>query len=61
VNGELAADIATVAITIAIAANTIVKTGLAIGIGGWALGKRVTIIGALILVAGGAGLVPVLA
>jgi uncharacterized membrane protein (DUF4010 family) len=59
--GSLSFEVATVAITIAIAANTIVKTGLAIGVGGWALGKRVTVIGVLIIVAGVAGLVPVLA
>jgi uncharacterized membrane protein (DUF4010 family) len=61
VNGDLAADVATVSISIAIAANTIVKTGLAMWVGGAALGKRMVIIGALILVAGAAGLVPVLA
>lgn len=60
-NGTLAGEVATVAISIAIGTNTIVKTGLAIGVGGWALGKRVTIIGALILAAGAASLVPVLA
>jgi len=59
-NGDLALTVGTVAITIAIAANTIVKTGLAIWFGGWALGKRVTLIGALILAAGVGGLVPVL-
>jgi uncharacterized membrane protein (DUF4010 family) len=47
---------ATVAIVIAIGVNTIVKTGLALGIGGWVLGKRVALVGALVLVAGGAGL-----
>lgn len=60
-NGDLAKEVAVVAITIAIASNTIVKSGLAIGIGGPALGKRVAIVGGLILLAGGIGLVPVLA
>ena len=58
--GELAFGVATVAITIAIAMNTIIKTGLAIWVGGWGLGKRVTLIAALILAAGGAGLIPVI-
>ncbi|MFN0252344.1 MAG: MgtC/SapB family protein [Kofleriaceae bacterium] len=58
--GTLTLDVATVAITIAIAANTIVKTGLAIGVGGWQLGKRMTIVGVLIILAGAAGLVPVI-
>ncbi len=58
---ELAMDVATIAIAIAIATNTIIKTGLAIWVGGWGLGKRVVIIGALILVAGAVGLVPVVA
>lgn len=61
VNGDLAASVAAIAITIAIVANTIVKTALSIWVGGWALGKRVVIIGALILVAGGGSLVPLLA
>ena len=52
---ELAHHVATIAITIAIAANTIVKTGLAIGVGGWVLGKRVVVIGALIVLAGAGG------
>ena len=47
---------ATIAIVIAIAVNTVVKTGLAIGIGRWVLGKRVALIGALVIVAGAAGL-----
>lgn len=44
-----------IAILIAIAANTIVKSSLAWFIGGRALGKRAFLIGALILVGGGAG------
>ncbi|MBA3502231.1 MAG: DUF4010 domain-containing protein [Myxococcota bacterium] len=48
--------VATVSIMIAIAVNTIVKTGLAIGIGGWVLGKRVVLVGVLVILAGGAAL-----
>lgn len=48
--------VATVAITIAIAMNTVVKAGMAGYIGGAALGKRMAVTGALILAAGGAGL-----
>lgn len=58
--GSLAASVATIAICIAIATNTIVKTVLAISIGGWALGKRLVLAGAMILVAGAAGLLPAL-
>ncbi len=47
---------ATVSICIAIAVNTIVKTALAAGIGGKALGKRIVTVGALIIVSGGAAL-----
>ena len=48
--------VATVSILIAIAVNTIVKTGLAIGVGGWPLGKRVVIVGVLVIAAGAAAL-----
>jgi uncharacterized membrane protein (DUF4010 family) len=48
--------VATLGIVIAIAVNTLVKTGLAIGVGGWGLGKRVVLVGALVIVAGGAAL-----
>jgi uncharacterized membrane protein (DUF4010 family) len=47
---------ATVAILLAIAVNTAVKAGLAAGIGGAALGKRMILVGGLILGAGAAGL-----
>jgi len=47
---------ATISILIAIAVNTIVKSGLAIGVGGWVLGKRVVLVGALVIVAGAAAL-----
>ncbi len=50
------AFVATVAISIAIAANTIIKTCLAGGIGGWVLGKRVAVVGGLVIAAGGGGL-----
>jgi uncharacterized membrane protein (DUF4010 family) len=49
---------AVVAILIAVAANTIVKSSLALAIGGRALGKRAFLIGGMILVGGAAGLVP---
>ena len=47
---------ATIAILIAIASNTVVKTGLAIGVGGWVLGKRVILVGILVIAAGAAAL-----
>jgi len=52
----LDAVVATTSIVIAIAANTIVKTVLAWSIGKSALGKRVAVTGALIIVAGGVAL-----
>ena len=52
----LDAQVAAFAILIAVAANTVVKTGLAIGLGGRALGRRATVIGASIIVAGALGL-----
>jgi uncharacterized membrane protein (DUF4010 family) len=54
--GGLEPFTATIAILIAIAVNTIVKTGLAIGVGGKPLGKRVIVIGALVIAGGAAGL-----
>lgn len=51
---------AVVAILIAVAANTLVKSSLALAIGGRALGKRAFLIGSLILAGGVAGLVPLL-
>ena len=47
---------AVVSITIAIAVNTIVKAGLATGIGGAVLGRRVTVVGSLVIVSGGLAL-----
>jgi uncharacterized membrane protein (DUF4010 family) len=47
---------ATIAIVIAIASNTVVKTGLAIGVGGWVLGKRVIVVAVLLIAAGVAAL-----
>ena len=47
---------AAISILIAIAVNTVVKTGLAIGVGGWTLGKRVILVGALVIIAGGVAL-----
>lgn len=54
--GEIAPATATVAIAIGIVVNTIVKTGLAAGVGGRALGKRVGLTGALVLGAAGLGI-----
>ncbi|MBA3459490.1 MAG: MgtC/SapB family protein [Deltaproteobacteria bacterium] len=49
-------DVATITICIGIAVNTIVKAGLAIGLGGSALGKRVSLTGLLVLLGGGVGI-----
>jgi uncharacterized membrane protein (DUF4010 family) len=55
------ADVAAViAILIAAASNTIVKSSIALAIGGRRLGKRAFLIGALMLVGGVVGLIPVL-
>lgn len=54
--GGLGADIATVAIAIAIAVNTVVKTSMAAIVGGAALGKRMALVGGLVIAAGAAGL-----
>ena len=51
--GEL---VAATSILIGIAVNTLVKAGLATGIGGAALGRRVAVIAALVLVSGGVAL-----
>ena len=53
--GGLAPVVATIAITIAIAMNTIVKTALAGWVGGPGLGKRMAIVGGLVIAAGAAG------
>lgn len=58
--GGLEAEVATIAIVLAVVANTIVKTGMASYVGGRALGKRVTITGGLVLLAGAGGLLPAL-
>jgi uncharacterized membrane protein (DUF4010 family) len=50
------AIVATVSIAIAIAVNTLVKTGMAAFIGGSGLGRRVTLVAVVTLVAGGAAL-----
>jgi uncharacterized membrane protein (DUF4010 family) len=54
--GAASAFVAVTSIAIAIAVNTMVKTGLAAGIGGWVLGRRVAVVGALVIVAGAGGL-----
>jgi len=46
--------VAAIAIYIGIAVNTLVKTALAAGIGGGALGKRIGTVGALTVISGGA-------
>lgn len=48
--------VAVISISIAVAVNTLVKTSLAGGVGGWVLGKRVALVGALIIVAGAVAL-----
>jgi uncharacterized membrane protein (DUF4010 family) len=55
-HGGLAPTVAAISIVIAIAVNTAVKTALAGGVGGWALGKRTAFTGALVVAAGAAGL-----
>ncbi|HEX5062811.1 MAG TPA: MgtC/SapB family protein [Kofleriaceae bacterium] len=50
---------AVVAIMIAVASNTIVKSSLALGIGGRRLGKRAFLIGGLMVVGAALGLIPV--
>jgi uncharacterized membrane protein (DUF4010 family) len=52
---------ATIAILIAVAANTVVKTGLGAGIGGKALGVRAGIVGGLIIVGAALGAVATVA
>jgi len=54
--GGLDSGVAAVAITIGIAVNTLVKTALAAGIGGKALGKRVGLTGAFVAVAAVVGI-----
>ena len=49
--------VATIAITLAIGTNTVVKTALASSIGGRALGRRMAVVGGLVLAGGAAGLV----
>ncbi len=49
--------VATLAITLAIATITVVKTALASSIGGRALGRRMAVVGGLVLAGGAAGLV----
>lgn len=48
---QIETHVAVVAISIGVAVNTLVKTGLAIGLGGGALGKRVGLIGGLVTIA----------
>ena len=49
--GAIGHPVAVIAISIAVAVNTMVKAGLAIGIGGSALGKRVGLTGGLVVIA----------
>ncbi|MEO8703895.1 MAG: DUF4010 domain-containing protein, partial [Kofleriaceae bacterium] len=55
-NATVEALVAVTAIAIAIAVNTVVKTGLAAGIAGWALGRRVALVGGLVIVSGSVAL-----
>lgn len=50
-------NVATLAIALAVAVNTIVKTGLAFGLGGVRLGLRAAIVGVAIIAGGAIGLV----
>jgi uncharacterized membrane protein (DUF4010 family) len=52
----LAARPAAVAIAIAIGVNTVVKAGLALALGGAALGRRMALVAGLVLAGGAAGL-----
>ncbi len=49
--GQIETQVAVIAICIGVAVNTLVKTGLAIGLGGSALGKRVGLTGGLVTIA----------
>lgn len=54
--GSLSPDVAVTTIIVGAISNTAVKGGLAVGIGGWAFGKRVVAAFALVFVAGLGGL-----
>ncbi len=56
--GGTSAEAASVAIMLAVASNTIVKSTIALGIGGRRLGWRAFVIGGLIIVGGAIGLAP---
>lgn len=49
-------QVATIAISIGIVVNTLVKTGMAVVVGGAPLGKRVGVTGVLVLIAAGLGI-----
>jgi uncharacterized membrane protein (DUF4010 family) len=51
---------AVIAILIAVASNTLVKSSIALAIGGRRLGKRAFLIGGLMIVGGVLGLIPML-
>jgi len=51
--------VAAIAIVLGIAVNTVVKSSLAFGLGGAALGKRVGLTGLLVLIAAGASIVSI--
>lgn len=53
---QISPETATISISIGIVVNTAVKAGMAIAVGGKALGKRVALTGALVLVAAGIGI-----
>ena len=52
--------VATIAILIAVVSNTIVKSSMALFIGGTALGKRAFVVGGLTILGAAAGIVPLL-
>jgi uncharacterized membrane protein (DUF4010 family) len=53
-------DAATIAIVIATLSNTLVKSSLALGIGGRSLGKRAFVVGGLVFVGAALGCLPLL-
>ena len=55
-NGSITPIVATMSICIGIAVNTLVKTGLAAGIGGAPLGRRIVVVGGLVVIAGAVAL-----
>jgi uncharacterized membrane protein (DUF4010 family) len=59
-SGAVSDRVAASAILLAVASNTVVKTGLAIAIGGWRFGRFVVVAALAMLALGALGLLPVL-